>query len=74
MNNPTIRCNLKRHSLFSLILGIFLVLMLWPAPSGAQESEVKSFNLQQAREYAIRHNYDAKKSQLDMALAKKVRR
>ena len=74
MNNPTIRCNLKRHSLFSLILGIFLVLMLWPAPSGAQESEVKSFNLQQAREYAIRHNYDAQKSQLDMALAKKVRR
>lgn len=78
MNKPTIRfeLNLKRHDSWPLILGILLILMtmLWPTAARAQAGGVKSFNLQQAREFAIRHNYDAKKSQLDVSLAAKVRR
>ena len=74
MNNPTIRCNLKRHSFSFLILMIFFIQMFWPVVAGANESEVRSFNLQEARKYAIQHNYDAKKSSLDVALAKKVRK
>jgi outer membrane protein len=47
-----------------------LVSALSPGPIGAAESP-RSFSLREAREFATRHNYDARKSQLEISAAQK---
>ena len=56
---------------FALIgAGLALVSALSPGPIGAAESP-RSFSLREAREFATRHNYDARKSQLEISAAQK---
>ncbi len=56
---------------FALIwAGLVLAAALLPRPLHAAESP-RSFSLQEAREYAAQHNYDARKSQLEIAAAQK---
>jgi outer membrane protein len=50
--------------------GLVLAAALLPGSLQASESP-RSFSLQEAREYATRHNYDARKSQLEIAVAQK---
>jgi len=61
--------SLKIHRLLvlSLVFGVAIV-----PPNGgfpAQISEAKKFDLKTAREYALGHSYDAKKSQLELETA-----
>jgi len=56
---------------FALIWAVFLLIVaFFPRPVDAQESP-RSFSLQEAREYATKHNYDARKSQLEISAAQK---
>lgn len=56
---------------FALIgAGLAMVSALSPGPVGAAESP-RSFSLREAREFATRHNYDARKSQLEISAAQK---
>jgi len=55
-------------------LGISLLLMFGAGAVGAQEADQRAFTLKQARDFAIQHNYDAQKSQLDVSIAEKIRR
>jgi outer membrane protein len=50
--------------------GLVLASVLVPRPVHAAESP-RSFSLQEAREYATQHNYDARKSQLEIIAAQK---
>jgi outer membrane protein len=60
-----------RRKFFVLIwAGLVLAAALLPRSLQASESP-RSFSLQEAREYATRHNYDARKSQLEIAVAQK---
>jgi outer membrane protein TolC len=51
--------------------GVWVLLpgLLFPRPGSPQEP--RAFSLQEARDYALQYNYDAQKSQLDLAAAQK---
>ena len=55
-----------------ILVGIAILLapLLPPWLGGAEESP-RAFSLKEAREYAVRNNYDTQKSQLEIAAAKK---
>ncbi len=50
------------------VWALFLCFLI-PLPGSGQESS--AFSLKEARQYAIQHNYDAQKSQLDLLTAQK---
>lgn len=53
--------------------GFLLTATLIPGPAVAAETP-RSFSLQEARDYAVRYNYDARKSQLEISVAQKTMR
>lgn len=74
MKNPTIRFIQKRIWLTGSILGVILLLMQGQVFASSLEDSSRAFSLKQARDFAVQHNYDAKKSQMDVAIAAKIRR
>jgi outer membrane protein TolC len=49
--------------------GLMLMVMMIPDASAAQE--IKAFSLMEAQAYAIQHNYDSRKSEMDLEATKK---
>ncbi|MGB6339217.1 MAG: hypothetical protein WBF32_05520, partial [Candidatus Aminicenantaceae bacterium] len=72
MTNPKIsRLNVGRKLLVQI--GIVLLCMnpFFPYRIHGQDSEIQSFSLKDAQEFAVLHSYDSLKSQLDVETAKK---
>ncbi|MBN2246825.1 MAG: TolC family protein [Candidatus Aminicenantes bacterium] len=67
--NTTAKIKSRRVKIFSYI-GLSVLFFCWlKSFSGAQET-TKFFSLKEARTYALQHNYDVKKSLLDLETAK----
>jgi outer membrane protein len=60
-----------RRTLRSLIWSTILLIPLLLTGLGGAEESPRAFSLKEAREYAVRNNYDARKSQLEIAAAQK---
>jgi outer membrane protein len=60
-----------RRALFRLIWGIIMLVPLLPPDLRGAEESPRTYSLKEAREYAVRNNYDARKSELEIAAAKK---
>lgn len=63
--------NLKLEVKISFIIWLILMIAFISVPSRAEPIEAKTFSLQEAQQYAVQHNYEAKKSQMDVAAAQK---
>ena len=59
----------RLHHLLILTLGIGIAAASLPRSLPAQTAGVKKFDLKTAREYAVEHSYDTRKSQLDLETA-----
>ncbi len=71
MHSKTQSHNRPGRILSALILsGFLLAATLTPGPVGAADTP-RSFSLKEARDYAVRYNYDARKSQLEIGVAQK---
>ncbi|NOR14147.1 MAG: hypothetical protein GQ544_00425 [Candidatus Aminicenantes bacterium] len=74
MKNLKIRFTHIQKVILGSVLGVAMLLMLGPSAVGSQEADSRAFSLKQARDFAIQHNYDAQKSQMDVTIAEKIRR
>jgi len=64
----------RNRSIRRALMILCLVNMALPMADQTQQQESKKFNLKEAQDYAIQHNYDAIKSQLDVEASKKRRK
>ena len=55
----------------ALLKGFVILLFCLTIPLIGQTQELRSFSLEQAREFAVEYSYDMQKSQLDLILAQK---
>ena len=60
---------MKFRPLHSGLVAVLLLSLLIPRPVSGQD--LRAFTLQEARNFALQHNYDAQKSQLDVSAAQK---
>ncbi len=67
----TLKHYLKSGKVFTTAAVLFMGMTLSAAPGLQQETDTRVFSLEAVREYAVQHNYDALKSQIDLESAKK---
>jgi len=64
----------RKRLRWPFILIVWLLQAVAPVFIDAQQAESKKFSLKEAQDYAVQHNYDAIKSQLDVEASKKRRK